>query len=53
MGQESSSLVDDATPPQTLKARTVEELAKYINSGRCRRVVVMVSFNVIRIILLD
>ncbi|KAK5280271.1 Sir2 histone deacetylase Hst2, partial [Cryomyces antarcticus] len=41
MGQESSSPVDEATPPRTLQSRTLEGLAGYIRDGRAKRVVVM------------
>ena len=43
MGQEQSSLIDDSTPPQTLKERSVESVATYIKQGRAKKVVVMVS----------
>ena len=43
MGQESSSLIDEQTPPQTLKARSVEAVAKLIKDGRAKKIVVMVS----------
>ena len=43
MGQESSSLIDESTPPQTLQARTVEAVAKFINDGRAKKIVVMAS----------
>ena len=42
MGQEQSSPIDESTPPQTLKARSVEAVAKYILSGRAEKIVVMV-----------
>ena len=42
MGQDSSTLVDDNTPPETLQARNVDAVAKYINNGRKKRIVVMV-----------
>lgn len=41
MGQENSSPLDEATPPQTLEFRTVDGLAKYIKDGRARKIVVM------------
>lgn len=44
MGQEQSSPIDDSTPPQTLKERSVESLASYIKEGHAQKVVVMVSF---------
>jgi hypothetical protein len=43
MGNEESRVVDPDTPPQTLKARTVEALAQYIKDGRAKQIVVMVS----------
>ena len=43
MGQEQSSLIDDSTPPQTLKERSVESVATYIKQGRAKKIVVMVS----------
>jgi NAD-dependent histone deacetylase SIR2 len=42
MGSEESRIVDEDTPPQTLKARTVEALAQYIKDGRAKQIVVMV-----------
>jgi NAD-dependent histone deacetylase SIR2 len=42
MGNEESRVVDADTPPQTLKARTVEALAQYIKDGRAKKIVVMV-----------
>jgi NAD-dependent histone deacetylase SIR2 len=42
MGNEESRIVDEDTPPQTLKARTVEALAQYIKDGRAKQIVVMV-----------
>jgi hypothetical protein len=42
MGNEESRVVDADTPPQTLKARTVEALAQYIKDGRAKQIVVMV-----------
>ncbi|KAI9751883.1 MAG: Sir2 histone deacetylase Hst2 [Candelina submexicana] len=41
MGQESSTLVDESTPPQTLKSRTVESVARHIKDGRAKKIVVM------------
>ncbi|KAI9045090.1 SIR2 family NAD-dependent protein deacylase [Aspergillus affinis] len=43
MGNESSTLIDDTTPPSVLEARTVEALAKYIKEKDVRRIVVMVG----------
>lgn len=42
MGNEESRVIDPDTPPQTLKARTVEALAQYIKDGRAKQIVVMV-----------
>lgn len=42
MGQESSSLIDDDTPPSTLESRTIDSVAHYINDGRANKIVVMV-----------
>jgi NAD-dependent histone deacetylase SIR2 len=44
MGNEESRVVDSDTPPQTLKARTVDALAQYIKDGRAKQIVVMVRF---------
>ena len=43
MGQEASSLVDEDTPPQTLKYRSIESVANFIKSGRAKKIVVMVG----------
>ncbi|KAL4760490.1 SIR2 family NAD-dependent protein deacylase [Aspergillus foveolatus] len=43
MGNESSTLVDEKTPPSVLEARTVEAVAKYVKEKPVRRVVVMVG----------
>lgn len=42
MGNESSTVVDENTPPSVLQARTVEAVAKYVKEKQVRRVVVMV-----------
>lgn len=34
-------MVDDAIPPHTLTARTLEAVAEYIKGGRCNRIVVL------------
>lgn len=44
MGQESSQPIDDSTPPNTLKDRTLEAVASYINHG-AKRIVVMVGLD--------
>ncbi|KAL5392791.1 hypothetical protein DPSP01_000490 [Paraphaeosphaeria sporulosa] len=41
MGQDESRMVDEKTPPQKLKSRTLEAVADYIKDGRARRIVVM------------
>ncbi|KAL2002627.1 hypothetical protein VTN02DRAFT_6335 [Thermoascus thermophilus] len=41
MGNESSTLVDEKTPPQTLEARNIESVAKYIREKNVRHIVVM------------
>lgn len=43
MGQDESRVVDPDAPPQTLKARTVDALAQYIQAGHAQKIVVMVS----------
>ncbi|BCS30283.1 SIR2 family NAD-dependent protein deacylase [Aspergillus puulaauensis] len=43
MGNESSTVVDENTPPSVLQARTVEAVAKYVKEKQVRRVVVMVG----------
>ncbi|KAI9799106.1 MAG: hypothetical protein M1825_004873 [Sarcosagium campestre] len=43
MGQESSSPIDEDTPPQTLEKRDIESVARYIKDGRARRIAVMVG----------
>ena len=43
MGQESSTPIDEHVPPETLDARTVEAVAKFINDGRAQKIVVMVE----------
>ncbi|KAI9732788.1 MAG: Sir2 histone deacetylase Hst2 [Cirrosporium novae-zelandiae] len=41
MGQEESTPIDESVPPQTLEARTIEAVAKYIKEGRARKIVTM------------
>lgn len=41
MGNESSTLVDDNAPTQTLEDRSLESVAKLIKDGRAKRIVVM------------
>lgn len=43
MGNEASTLVDENTPPQTLEARNIESVAKYIREKNVRHIVVMVG----------
>ncbi|KAL3471697.1 DHS-like NAD/FAD-binding domain-containing protein [Aspergillus californicus] len=43
MGNESSTMVDESTPPSVLQARTVDALATYIKEKNVRRIVVMVG----------
>lgn len=42
MGNESSTLVDEKTPPSVLQARNMQAVAQYIKEKRVRRVVTMV-----------
>jgi len=42
MGNESSTPVDEKTPPKVLEARNIESVAKYIEENNVRRIVVMV-----------
>ncbi|KAL8873642.1 MAG: hypothetical protein Q9174_000920 [Haloplaca sp. 1 TL-2023] len=46
MGQESSTPVDEDTPPQTLYARTLDAVASYIKEGRAKKIVVMTGAGV-------
>ncbi|KAK4614192.1 NAD-dependent protein deacetylase hst2-1 [Fulvia fulva] len=41
MGNEESSPIDEAIPPQTLTGRTIEAVAEYIRSGKADKIVVM------------
>ncbi|KAL4960957.1 SIR2 family NAD-dependent protein deacylase [Aspergillus stella-maris] len=43
MGNESSTMVDEKTPPSVLESRTIEAIAKYVEEKPVRRVVVMVG----------
>jgi len=43
MGQESSTPIAENTPPDTLEARTVEAVARFIREGRAQKIVVMVE----------
>lgn len=44
MGQESSTPIDEHTPPEALEARTVDAVAEFIKEGRAKNIVVMVGF---------
>ncbi|KAK5714488.1 Sir2 histone deacetylase Hst2 [Elasticomyces elasticus] len=41
MGNEESTPIDESTPTQTLRARTLDGLAEYLKSGKASRIVVM------------
>jgi NAD-dependent histone deacetylase SIR2 len=41
MGNEESTFITTSMPPETLDSRTVEGVAKYINTGRPKKIVVM------------
>ncbi|KAL4885352.1 DHS-like NAD/FAD-binding domain-containing protein [Aspergillus karnatakaensis] len=43
MGNESSTVIDQSTPPSVLDARTVDAVVKYIKENNVRKVVVMVG----------
>ncbi|KAL4806468.1 NAD-dependent protein deacetylase hst2-1 [Aspergillus unguis] len=43
MGNESSTIVDDSTPPSVLEARTVDAIAKYVREKPVRKIVMMVG----------
>lgn len=43
MGNEESTMVDPSTRPTTLSARNTEALAKYIQEGKARKIVVLVG----------
>ena len=43
MGQETSTLVDDETPPDTLDERSIDAIAKLIRQRRAKNIVVLVS----------
>lgn len=42
MGNESSTPVDEATPPTAIHARTIEAVAEYIKEKDIKKIVVMV-----------
>jgi NAD+-dependent protein deacetylase SIR2 len=41
MGNEESKPLDPSTKPHTLDARTIDAVAAYINSSRCKSIVTM------------
>lgn len=43
MGNESSTPVDEATPPTTLYGRNIEAVAQYIKEKDVKNIVVMVG----------
>ncbi|KAI9800136.1 MAG: Sir2 histone deacetylase Hst2 [Piccolia ochrophora] len=43
MGQEASTPIDEATPPQTLEKRDLASVAHYIQTGRAKKIAVMVG----------
>ncbi|KAI9812034.1 MAG: Sir2 histone deacetylase Hst2 [Pycnora praestabilis] len=43
MGQNSSTPIDEDTPTETLKSRTIESVADHIQNGKANRIVVMAS----------
>ncbi|KAH1494567.1 hypothetical protein KXV92_002933 [Aspergillus fumigatus] len=43
MGSETSTVVEEGTPPSVLEARNIESVAKYIQEKDVRRIVVMVG----------
>jgi hypothetical protein len=44
MGNEmSGQMVADDTPPETLEKRDIASVAKYITSGRARKIAIMVG----------
>lgn len=43
MGNETSTPTEKATPPTTLRARNIEEIARYIQERDVKNIVVMVS----------
>lgn len=42
MGNEESTVVDEATQPSILEARSMEAVAKYIKQNDVKRIVLMV-----------
>lgn len=56
MGNEESTMVDPSTRPFTLSARSTEAIAHYIQEGKAKKIVVLVSesiYQVVREILTD
>lgn len=41
MGNDNSSILDDNTQPSTLSSRDVDGVARYITSGRAKKIVLM------------
>jgi len=41
MGQDSTTPIDESTPPQTLETRNLDGIAKYIKSGKVKKIVLM------------
>lgn len=41
MGQQNSQLIDPDTPPETLSERSLDAVAKLINDGEVKRIVVL------------
>ncbi|GAB7344345.1 hypothetical protein MBLNU457_2208t1 [Dothideomycetes sp. NU457] len=41
MGQENTTPIDESTPPQTLETRNLDGIAKYIKSGKAKKIVLM------------
>jgi NAD-dependent histone deacetylase SIR2 len=43
MGNQASTPIDESIPPETLESRTIEAVAKYVQEGRAKNIVVLVS----------
>lgn len=41
MGQDSTKMIDESTPPNVLKSRDLAGIAEYVNAGKAKRIVVM------------
>lgn len=46
MGQDESTMVDESTEPLTLKARDLPSIASYIQSSRCKKIVVLTGVGI-------